>query len=109
MPLWPSARRELRHVRSLLPLFVVFADADWRGEIAASDASGRGCGVCRRRCDREAVAEIGRAAERWRCLPEELARVCDHALGSGSFGAALRDPGCLPTDEAKNWRKSFGE
>eukprot|EP00959_Pyramimonas_sp_CCMP1952_P304716 6377263-Pyramimonas_sp.AAC.1 len=109
MPLRPSVRRELWHVRSLLPLFVVFAGADWRSEVAASDALGRGCGVCRRRCDREAVAEIGRAAERWRCLFEESARARDRALGSGSLGAVLRDPGCLPTAEAKKWGETFGE
>ncbi|CAK0809171.1 unnamed protein product [Prorocentrum cordatum] len=90
-------------------LFVVFAEAEWRGEVAASDASSLGRGICRRCCAPGGVAEVGRADERWRCLFEDSARPRHPMLGSARAAAALRDPGRLPSEEAKDWGKSFGE
>ena len=65
-PLWDSVRRELRWMRSILPLLVASLDSQWSETVTCSDSSHLGFGVCETTWDRELVRDVGSIAERWR-------------------------------------------
>eukprot|EP00959_Pyramimonas_sp_CCMP1952_P421057 8820255-Pyramimonas_sp.AAC.1 len=65
------------------------ADADWHGEVTASDASHWGCGACEREAAVEEIARQGRTSERWRRRWGATAARA-HALGGEDAAAMLK-------------------
>ena len=76
--LWRSVRREVEHMRNLLPVLFCDARLPWLGRLYASDSSGGddgGCGgygVVSKDVDPEIARGLGQANERWRYDVEEL-------------------------------------
>ena len=64
--LWPAVRRELRWAIGPLPLMRRPLDAQWSEDVAITDASLWGRGVCVGRRRREDVATAGRYSDHWR-------------------------------------------
>ena len=86
--LWPSVRRELQWVATLLPLFRAKINVGWSSDVHASDSSPMGFGVCQRFIDKEAVRLIGSQSERWRFRFEDAVDARAHAaktLGTDSL------------------------
>eukprot|EP00959_Pyramimonas_sp_CCMP1952_P106270 2221999-Pyramimonas_sp.AAC.1 len=95
--LWGGVLRELQRVQATLPLWATSWRPPWASDVAASDASGHGIGVCRRKPPVPVVAETGRLAEkvRYRLIDAILAR-------RQALAGAPEDPGGvepLPPDE----------
>ena len=66
VPLWDTAKAELRAFAGLLPLCTSDWSRPWNSYVTASDASPYGYGVCSRHLDRNVVGTIGRLLERER-------------------------------------------
>ena len=82
--IWASVRRELRWMRSLLPLLESDMSLPWLHTVVASDASDTGMGVCIRSLDSHQVARVGRLSEKWRFRVEEAQRAREHALANAA-------------------------
>ena len=78
--LWPSVRKELEWVASLLPLFQIRLNIGWSEDVTASDSSPWGVGVCSRKIDAKEVRNLGSFSERWRFKFEDAMRARQHAL-----------------------------
>ena len=78
--LWPSVRRELSWLRSILPLLRMKVNCGWAHEATASDASPWGYGICHRQLEREVVQGIGSFSEKWRFKFEDAKKARLHAL-----------------------------
>lgn len=79
--LWPSVRKELEWVATLLPLFRIRLNIGWSEDVTASDSSPWGVGVCSRKLDVKEVRNLGSFSERWRFKFEDAMRARQHALG----------------------------
>jgi hypothetical protein len=99
--IWSSVRRELRWMRSLLPLLEADMSLPWLPTIVASDAPDTGMGVCVRSLDVHQVARVGRLSEKWRFRVEEAQRAREHAFAnaatprSDSAFDAASPPDCI--------------
>ena len=83
--LWPACIRELRWMRSLLPLLRRDLFALWSPWVVATDASEWGLGATRTSMPVELVGQTGRIRERWRWKCGDMASACPRSA------AALRD------------------
>ncbi len=81
--LWPSVRRELRQIASLLPLMVANTSLPWSSTVSVSDSSDYGFAVLERDfADHMDLAKSwGRQSERWRYDYEDSVHARAHALG----------------------------
>ena len=95
--LWPSVRRELFWVRSLLPLIFSDVHMEWDACLTASDASPWGWGAGERMLPTATVAQLGRVRERWRFLARrfEAHAPREHALAAPQ---ELQPQGLAPAD-----------
>ena len=91
--LWPSVRKELNWISSLLPLFRMKLNCSWGTDVMASDSSPWGVGICSRKLDVKTVQEFGRVSERWRYKFEDAAHARKHALGEAASTEAGNDDG----------------
>ena len=80
--LWPSVRKELAWVASLLPLFRMKLNCGWSDDVTASDSSPFGIGVCSRKLDVNTVKDLGGCSERWRFKFEDAMLARKHAISS---------------------------
>ena len=78
--LWPSVRRELECISSILPLLHVDICQAWSSHVSASDASLYGLGCCEKLVDPDIVGSIGRCSERWRYTVDAHVRARSSAL-----------------------------
>ena len=91
--LWPSVRRELRQVASILPLICCKLGLPWSDDVYVRDSSSEGYAVLKRTLPHDIICNWGRTSERWRfdCTAAIQARA--HALG---------DPTCVdPCDPSQ--------
>ena len=78
--LWPSVRKELAWISSLLPLFRMRLNCGWGTDVMASDSSPWGVGVCSRKMDVDEIRKYGGMSERWRYRFEDAAQARKRAL-----------------------------
>lgn len=101
MSLQPGAIRELRQVRSLLPMMRSSLRRTWSPCVMASDASPYGLGAFQARISEDVVGGVGRVSERWRFAVEEAVRARAHTpeVHGGGWGPSSQEEGLRPTAE----------
>ena len=78
--LWPSVRRELWWLRSLVHLAQRDLSAAWSKSVHVFDASWWGFGIMKKTCSEVCVRDLGQYNDRWRFTQQTEFDVSQHAL-----------------------------
>ena len=89
--LWPSVKWELQTIAAILPLFRAHVNVGWSEDVAASDSSPFGYGICCRKLDPKTAGSIGAQSERWRYRFEDAADARKHAAKTAGVEELSKD------------------
>lgn len=89
--LWPSVKWELQTIAAILPLFRAHVNVGWSEDVAASDSSPFGHGICCRKLDPKTAGSIGAQSERWRYRFEDAADARKHAAKTAGVEELSKD------------------
>ena len=80
--LWPSVLKEMRWLRSTLPMWKCYLRLQWLPVVTTSDASPWGLGACVQSASAESVREIAKTSEKWRYRVTAAINARDHAFNA---------------------------